>query len=92
MTSKQNNNNINIINDNRKLQRNRYKIYNIIWSSSKWKTLPKDKKKKIKGKNNINIAVLGCNDVGKSSFCIRFVENKYEDFYIPSIGWKMIRK
>ena len=24
--------------------------------------------------------------MGKSAFCIRFVENKYEDLYIPSIG------
>mgnify|MGYP002526438021 CR=1 FL=1 len=45
-----------------------------------------EKKKKIKGRNNINIVILGYNEVGKSAFCIRFVENKYEDFYIPSIG------
>ena len=50
------------------------------------KTIQKDRKKKIKGKNNINIVIIGSNEVGKSSFCIRFVENKFEDFYIPSIG------
>lgn len=54
--------------------------------SEKLKTIPREKKKKIKGRNNINIVILGYNEVGKSSFCIRFVENRYEDFYIPSIG------
>ena len=54
--------------------------------SEKIKTIPREKKKKIKGRNNINIVILGYNEVGKSAFCIRFVENKYEDFYIPSIG------
>ena len=53
--------------------------------SEKIKSIPKEKKKKIKGRNNINIVVIGYNEVGKSSFCIRFVENKFEDFYIPSI-------
>ena len=54
--------------------------------SEKIKAIPREKKKKIKGRNNINIVILGYNEVGKSAFCIRFVENKYEDFYIPSIG------
>ena len=54
--------------------------------NEKPKTISKEKKKKIKGRNNINILILGYNEVGKSAFCIRFVENKYEDFYIPSIG------
>lgn len=54
--------------------------------SEKLKTIPREKKKKIKGRNNINIVILGYNEVGKSTFCIRFVENRYEDFYIPSIG------
>jgi GTPase SAR1 family protein len=54
--------------------------------SEKLKTIQREKKKKIKGRNNINIVILGYNEVGKSAFCIRFVENKYEDFYIPSIG------
>ena len=54
--------------------------------NEKPKTISKEKKKKIKGRNNINIVILGYNEVGKSAFCIRFVENKYEDFYIPSIG------
>jgi len=54
--------------------------------SEKIKTIPREKKKKIKGRNNINIVILGHNEVGKSTFCIRFVENRYEDFYIPSIG------
>ena len=53
--------------------------------SEKISKIPKEKKKKIKGRNNINIIVIGYNEVGKSSFCIRFVENKFEDFYIPSI-------
>ena len=53
--------------------------------SEKISKIPKEKKKKIKGRNNINIIVIGFNEVGKSSFCIRFVENKFEDFYIPSI-------
>ncbi len=50
------------------------------------KYISSEKKKKIKGRKNINIIILGSNEVGKSSFCIRLVENKYEDFYIPSIG------
>ena len=54
--------------------------------NEKPKKISKEKKKKIKGRNNINIVILGYNEVGKSSFCIRFVENKFEDFYIPSIG------
>ena len=53
--------------------------------SEKISKIPKEKKKKIKGRNNINIIVIGYNEVGKSSFCICFVENKFEDFYIPSI-------
>ena len=53
--------------------------------SEKINKIPKEKKKKIKGRNSINIIVIGYNEVGKSSFCIRFVENKFEDFYIPSI-------
>ena len=53
--------------------------------SEKINKISKEKKKKIKGRNNINIIVIGYNEVGKSSFCIRFVENKFEDFYIPSI-------
>ena len=54
--------------------------------NEKLKTISKEKKKKIKGRNNIKFILIGTNEVGKSSFCIRFVENKYEDFYIPSIG------
>ena len=53
--------------------------------TEKLKTIPKEKKKIIKGRNIINIIILGYNEVGKSSFCIRLVENKFEDFYIPSI-------
>ena len=53
--------------------------------TEKIKTLAKEKKKKIKGRNSINVVVIGYNEVGKSSFCIRLVENKFEDFYIPSI-------
>jgi GTPase SAR1 family protein len=53
--------------------------------SDKIKTISKEKKKSIKGRNNINIVIIGYNEVGKTSFCLRFVENKFEDFYIPSI-------
>ena len=53
--------------------------------TEKLKLIPKDKYKKIKGRNNINIIIIGFNEVGKSSLCIRLVENKFEDFYIPSI-------
>ena len=53
--------------------------------TEKIQKIPKEKKKKIKGRNNINIIIIGYNEVGKSSFCIRLVENKFEDFYIPSI-------
>ena len=54
--------------------------------NEKLKTISKERKKKFKGRNIINIILIGSNEVGKSAFCIRFVENKYEDFYIPSIG------
>ena len=60
--------------------------------NEKPKTISKEKKKKIKGRNIINILILGYNEVGKSAFCIRFVENKYEDFYIPSIGMENYSK
>lgn len=53
--------------------------------NEKIKSLSKEKKKKIKGRNIVNIVIIGYNEVGKSSFCIRLVENKFEDFYIPSI-------
>ena len=53
--------------------------------TEKLKTIPKEKKKIIRGRNIVNIIILGYNEVGKSSFCIRLVENKFEDFYIPSI-------
>ena len=46
--------------------------------NDKLKTISREKKKKIKGRNYINIVILGHNEVGKSSFCIRYVENKYE--------------
>jgi hypothetical protein len=47
---------------------------------------------KIKDSNKINIVIIGQKEVGKSSFCIRFVENKFEDFYIPSIGIEKFAK
>ena len=53
--------------------------------NEKIKTLAKEKKKKLKGRNIVNIVIIGFNEVGKSSFCIRLVENKFENFYIPSI-------
>ena len=54
--------------------------------SEKLKLIPKEKRIKLKDSNKINIVIIGQKEVGKSSFCIRFVENKFEDFYIPSIG------
>ena len=54
--------------------------------NDKLKTIPKEKKKKIKGRNNINFVIIGDKDVGKSAFCIRYNENRFEDFYIPSIA------
>ena len=60
--------------------------------NEKVKTISKEKKKKIRGRNIINILILGYNEVGKSAFCIRFVENKFEDFYIPSIGMENYSK
>ena len=84
----------NKVNDEKISNDNDEELENIIISDTvlseliiteKIKTIPKEKKKKIKGRNNINIIVIGYNEVGKSSFCIRLVENKFEDFYIPSI-------
>ena len=57
-----------------------------IFLSEKAKIIPKEKKNKIKGRNNINIVILGDNEVGKSTFCKRFIDNKYQEYYIPSIG------
>lgn len=54
--------------------------------NDKLKTIPKEKKKKIKGRNNINFVIIGDKEVGKSAFCIRYNENRFEDFYIPSIA------
>ena len=58
----------------------------------KLKLIPKEKKLKIKDSNKINIVIIGHKEVGKSSFCIRFVENRFEDFYIPSIGVEKFAK
>ena len=60
--------------------------------SEKLKLIPKEKRIKIKDSNKINIIIIGQKEVGKSSFCIRFVENKFEDFYIPSIGIEKFAK
>lgn len=54
--------------------------------NDKLKTIPKEKKKKIKGRNSINFVIIGDKEVGKSAFCIRYHENRFEDFYIPSIA------
>ena len=51
----------------------------------KLKYVSKEKISKMKDSNKINIVIIGQKEVGKSSFCIRFVENRFEDFYIPSI-------
>lgn len=53
--------------------------------NEKIKPISKEKKKKIKGRNSLNIVLIGYNEVGKSSFCIRLVNNIFESFYIPSI-------
>lgn len=58
----------------------------------KLKLLPKEKKLKMKESNKINIVIIGHKEVGKSTFCIRFVENRFEDFYIPSIGVEKFAK
>ncbi len=58
----------------------------------KLKLIPKEKKLKIRDSNKINIVIIGHKEVGKSSFCIRFVENRFEDFYIPSIGVEKFAK
>jgi hypothetical protein len=60
--------------------------------SEKLKLIPKEKKSKMKESNKINIVIIGQKEVGKSSFCIRFVENRFEDFYIPSIGVEKFAK
>ena len=60
--------------------------------SEKLKYIPKEKKLKMKDSNKINIVIIGQKEVGKSSFCIRFVENRFEDFYIPSIGVEKFQK
>ena len=49
------------------------------------KTLKKINKKNLKGKNIIKIALLGAREVGKSTFAIKFTENKFEQYYVPSI-------
>ena len=48
-------------------------------------TPKKINKKNLKGKNIITIALLGGNEVGKSTFAIKFTENKFEQYYVPSI-------
>ena len=58
----------------------------------KLKYISKDKLSKMRDSNKINIVIIGQKEVGKSSFCIRFVENKFEDFYIPSIGKEIFSK
>ena len=60
--------------------------------SEKLKLIPKEKKSKMKESNKISIVIIGQKEVGKSSFCIRFVENRFEDFYIPSIGVEKFAK
>ena len=60
--------------------------------SEKLKLIPKEKRSKMKDSNKINIVIIGQKEVGKSSFCIRFVENRFEDFYIPSIGVEKFAK
>jgi hypothetical protein len=60
--------------------------------TEKLKFIPKEKKLKMKDSNKINIVIIGQKEVGKSSFCIRFVENRFEDFYIPSIGVEKFQK
>ena len=47
--------------------------------------MKKINKKNLKGKNIIKIALLGAREVGKSTFAIKFTENKFEQYYVPSI-------
>ena len=60
--------------------------------TEKLKLISKERKSKFKDSNKINIVIIGQKEVGKSSFCIRFVENRFEDFYIPSIGIEKFAK
>ena len=62
-------------------------LNNIIETSQKIrpKSLKKINKKELKGKNKINIAIIGSVEVGKSTFAIKLSDNKFEQYYVPSI-------
>jgi GTPase SAR1 family protein len=60
--------------------------------TEKLKLIPKDKYKKIKGRNNINIIIIGFNEVGKSSLCIRLVENNLKISIYPQYVMKNLVK
>ena len=51
----------------------------------KSKSPKKIHKKNLKGKNIINIGIIGGVEVGKSTFAIKLTENKFEQYYVPSI-------
>ena len=46
----------------------------------------KNNKKKLLGKKIITFVLLGDTEVGKSSFAIKFTDNKFEQYYVPSIS------
>lgn len=81
-----------LIEDNLDEQNISDKIVSDIIIEEKLKLIPKEKILKIQNSNKINIVIIGHKEVGKSSFCIRFVENRFEDFYIPSIGIEKFAK
>lgn len=49
-------------------------------------------KKKLLGKKKINFILLGDVEVGKSTFVIKFTENRFEQYYVPSIDKESKRK
>ena len=46
----------------------------------------KNNKKKLLGKKIITFVLLGDTEVGKSSFAIKFTDNRFEQYYVPSIS------
>ena len=49
-------------------------------------SLKKKNKKKLLGQKKITFVLLGDTEVGKSSFAIKFTDNRFEQYYVPSIS------
>ena len=49
-------------------------------------SLKKKNKKKMLGQKKITFVLLGDTEVGKSSFAIKFTDNRFEQYYVPSIS------